>query len=586
MTLQKHALLKNAILKVKDVPVFYLPAMYYPINKENRATGFLLPMYGSSSIKGQTIENAFFWAINRSQDATVYHSFYSKTGQSIGGDYEYVQTGGSSGKVDAVTVREHAATYQHADGTEQVVQGIDSFHINGNLVQSLPWHLRATGSANYFSSLIAEQRYQQNVAAATNRTRNFGGNLIGNWGPNTVSTTVDRNEVFTNNTDSIVTGSMPRVNFSRGEQKIGSLPVYFGASSEFVTLVRTGKSGDTVTDSGLSRIDVFPTIRFPFTKLPYLTFNSSMGFRETYWTDSQLSDTRPTRLAESVFRRYFTFGTTITGPVLTKIFNTPDSTYAQKFKHVIEPTFSIQRTTQFDNRGEIVKFEGTDSVQGGVTSMTYGLNNRLYAKKQSAREILTVSVAQTYYSVASASTVDQNYQSSFNTALLPSNFSPVALQVRAAPTTTTDATFRTEYDARFHYLRQLAAGGSVVRGWVAGSGQWSLQHTVPGKIGDPITTAQHFLNGSTTVRKPGNGFGGTYTFNYNVKDGAFINQTIIGHYNTQCCGIAVEYQKFNFGTQAGAVGVPKDHRFNLSFTLAGIGTFSDLFGAFGGQQGR
>jgi len=32
--------------------------------------------------------------------------------------------------------------------------------------------------------------------------------------------------------------------------------------------------------------------------------------------------------------------------------------------------------------------------------------------------------------------------------------------------------------------------------------------------------------------------------------------------------------------------VPKDHRFNLSFTLAGIGTFSDLFGAFGGQQGR
>ena len=26
--------------------------------------------------------------------------------------------------------------------------------------------------------------------------------------------------------------------------------------------------------------------------------------------------------------------------------------------------------------------------------------------------------------------------------------------------------------------------------------------------------------------------------------------------------------------------------FNLSFTLAGVGTFSNLFGAFGGQQGR
>ena len=35
-----------------------------------------------------------------------------------------------------------------------------------------------------------------------------------------------------------------------------------------------------------------------------------------------------------------------------------------------------------------------------------------------------------------------------------------------------------------------------------------------------------------------------------------------------------------------ARGLTQDHRFNLSFTLAGIGTFSNLFGAFGGQQGR
>jgi hypothetical protein len=65
-----------------------------------------------------------------------------------------------------------------------------------------------------------------------------------------------------------------------------------------------------------------------------------------------------------------------------------------------------------------------------------------------------------------------------------------------------------------------------------------------------------------------------------------VSQTILGHYNTQCCGIIVEYQKFNYGAQSAAViGVPKDHRFNISFTLAGIGTFADLFGAFGGGGG-
>jgi len=88
------------------------------------------------------------------------------------------------------------------------------------------------------------------------------------------------------------------------------------------------------------------------------------------------------------------------------------------------------------------------------------------------------------------------------------------------------------------------------------------------------------------VRRPGNGWSGVYAFNYDVKNTNFVNQAIVAHYNTQCCGLAVEYQKFNFGTSAGRVGVPRDHRFNVSFTLAGIGTFSDLFGAFGGQQAR
>ena len=35
-----------------------------------------------------------------------------------------------------------------------------------------------------------------------------------------------------------------------------------------------------------------------------------------------------------------------------------------------------------------------------------------------------------------------------------------------------------------------------------------------------------------------------------------------------------------------SAGVPQDRRFNISFTRAGIGTFSDIFGAFGGQQGK
>jgi hypothetical protein len=199
-----------------------------------------------------------------------------------------------------------------------------------------------------------------------------------------------------------------------------------------------------------------------------------------------------------------------------------------------------------------------------------------------------VSLTQTYYSQASAASVDQNYQSAtFNPTLIPAtNFSPVALTVHVAPTLVTDASVRMEYDAHVHSMRSISSSGSFTHGWVTGNAQWSDLHSTPILITDKVVTTSHFINGGATVRKPGNGFGGTYQANYDILNGAFVSQTILGHYNTQCCGIIAEYQRFNYGQQSiAAIGVPRDHRFNISFTLAGIGTFSNLFGAFGGGGG-
>ncbi len=582
LTLEKRAVLTNMVLKVKEVPVFYLPAMYYPINKEDRATGFLLPIYGASDIKGQTLNNAFFWAINRSHDATLYHSYYSKTGQGFGGDYRYIQGPGSSGNVQTSVLREHEAAYE-TNGVTTLVAGLNSYQVNGSVLQQLPASLRLSGNANYFSSLVSQQRNQTNLFAATNVQRTFGANVSGNWGANSVSGTVDRSEIFTTDTSSNVTGSLPRLHYSRAEKPIAGLPIYFGASGEFVTLVRSVKTATATTDSGLTRMDVFPTVRFPFTKLPFLTFNSSLGFRATRWSESL--DGNRVRVPEPISRRYFTMASTVTGPVLTRIWNTPRKNYAQKFKHVIEPFVTLSRTTPIDNYANIVQLEGPDYVVGRVTSAAYGLNNRLYAKKESAREILTVAITQSYYTDEKAAAVDRQYQSSdFSGTNKPTHFSPVAIQLHVAPTTATDATFRTEYDTQFNALRTLAANGALALGWVVENAGWSVNRHIPGFNAE--TSATHYLNSSTVVRKPGNAFATTYQFNYDMKKQDFLNQRFIAHYNSQCCGIAVEYQKFNYGSRARVVGVPKDHRFNIAFTLAGIGTFSDLFGAFGGQQGR
>jgi hypothetical protein len=56
------------------------------------------------------------------------------------------------------------------------------------------------------------------------------------------------------------------------------------------------------------------------------------------------------------------------------------------------------------------------------------------------------------------------------------------------------------------------------------------------------------------------------------------------YYNAQCCGVAVEYQTYDLAQFASRFAVPQDRRFNISFTLAGIGTFSNFFNALGGAQ--
>jgi hypothetical protein len=86
------------------------------------------------------------------------------------------------------------------------------------------------------------------------------------------------------------------------------------------------------------------------------------------------------------------------------------------------------------------------------------------------------------------------------------------------------------------------------------------------------------------VRGAGNRIGGQYAFNYDLRRDTFLQQRYSAYYNAQCCGIGVEYQTFNYQGAFIGIGVPQDRRFNLSFTLAGIGTFSNLFGAFGGQN--
>ena len=592
INLDEYALLRNCVLRVKGVPLFYLPALYYPITEDGRATGILMPTYGASTIRGQSISNAFFLAINRSHDATVFHDWFTATGQGLGAEYRYVLGPGSQGRLETYLLNEHETTVVDQFGTgETTFPGRRSYQLRGTLRHRISDALRARGQIDYFSDVTVRQTYQTNIYDASNSSRSLGGNVTGSWGAYTLSGTADLSETFFGDTEATLYGASPRVSFDQAERPLFGSPVYFAFTSDYANLLRRSRFDDQEVETGLHRVDLNPLVRVPFTRWPFLTLNSSLGWRQTYWTER--IDPVAGQVATGISRSFLEMQTQITGPAFVKVWDTPNSGYAERMKHVIEPWLNLKRITAIDNFNAIVRLEGVDSIVGNVTQISYGLNNRLYAKRAEgggpavATEILTVSIEQSYYTDANAAQFDRQFQTSFQ-GDHQSNFSPVSLIVRTGPTSELSGTMRAEYDTQFWALRTISADASLeVGGWFTETAGWSQRRFVEGLAGfDDPDRLDHYINSFTNVRTRSNRLGGVYEFNYDLQRGRFLQQRVLLYYNAQCCGINVEYQSFNLEGLGARVRIDQDRRFNLSFTLAGLGTFSNMLGAFGLGTGQ
>jgi LPS-assembly protein len=599
LNIDDYTLLKSATFSVKGVPVFYLPVMYYPTKKDERATGILIPTYGSSALRGQSLHNAFFWVLGRSQDVTFMHDWFSKTGQGAGAEYRYNFGPAANGTIRGNFLDEHETTYAQSDGSTQPLPASQSYEIHGSANQTLPGNLHARGRVDYFSSIVVMQSVQMDYANAYQNNRSYGGNVVGAWRNYSLNATVDHTDYFSSSTASSTSGSWPRVSLTRNERIIPDTPLYFSVGGEYAGMLNHG--GDTAVPESsynrdVSRVDFTPQVRFPFKKWQWFTVNTTASWRDTYYSRS-LSAVDPSEPSipqnvtdNSLNRAFYTLTAQLVGPVFNKIWDTPNNGYAEKFKHTVEPFLNISRTSAIDNFNQIIQIDGTDTIVGGVTQYTYGLNNRFYAKRpgeagrpSQAREIFDVSVSQTYYTNSLASQYDPHY-SSANTGVAASNFSPILFTLRGLPSNDLNATASIEVDSRYLQIRQISAGGSYNwSGRILSNVAWSKQGYIPQLVGyDNPSILSQAVNAQTNVHTRDNGLGGIYSFSYDLTQGRLLNQRLSAFYNSQCCGVAIDYQTFNYGGVTAGLPVPSDHRFFLSFTLAGLGNFSPFNGAMSG----
>ncbi len=339
--------------------------------------------------------------------------------------------------------------------------------------------------------------------------------------------------------------------------------------------MRTERGKDNEVPLGLTRLDISPQFRYPLSRWPFLGVTASLAWRNTFYSES--FDDTGARVPTWLTRQFMDMRADVTGPTFTRIFDTKNG-FADRIKHVIEPSFDINRSTLIDNYDRIVKLDSYDYTFGGTTRITYGLVNRLLARRPgsrqgSAREFVTVQLSQTYYSDERASQVDPSYGSSFQ-GLEPRTLSPWLLSARVAPSDRWDAGTRLEYDQYTGDLLTIGASGRFAyRDVVQATSGWSRRQITE-------TRADNYWNLGTTVRALNGSVGGFFGFDYDLFRDQMLQRRVQAYYNAQCCGVAFEFQTFNFPYASSRFIVPRDRRFNLTFTLAGIGTFSNVFGVF------
>ena len=582
LNLDDYAVARNTVLRVKGVPVLYLPVVYYPIQDDGRATGFLLPTYGNSTLRGQALSNAFFWALGRSQDATFLHDWFTRAGQGAGAEYRWAGTGESSGRVRFYRFNQQEAAFTD-NGVTTTLPEAKSFELTGSVNHVITPRVRARARLDYFSDVVSQQLYHQDIYQASRNNRVIEGGLTAAFGPTSTGILYQRNELLSDEVNSYVYGSTPRVWTSVAPQRLFGSPVYGSMNAEYAFLPdRSLRDGVVTSDDSYSRIDVSPTVRMPLSRLTFLSLNTSATYRATRYSHSVAAN--GATVADPYFRQYMSLRSEVVGPVFTRIFDRPDSVFAERLKHLIEPGFTVDMTSQIENYASTpVVGDVSDFVVSGATRFTYGVTNRLFARRKAVgtaraqtREFLTVGLQQTFYSNPESARYDSAYQSTYGYGR-PLDLSPVALTTRVSPTNVVDGNLRIEYDVSGFGLQLLSAGGTL--NTAATSANVNYSHR---RIG-ASETADDYISAATTLRWLDGRANGTYALSWDIARAYVVSQSIVGSYLAQCCGLQIEFQKFNYPVATG-IPIAADTRFNFGFILAGLGTFSNFFGAFGGQQ--
>jgi len=586
--LDDHVFAWAVNFRVKDYKTpLLLPAFYYPIQEDQRSTGFLFPQIGYSNYLGMTLGTGFFWAMGRSMDQTLQYDRLSNGdfgGQRLTHELRYMRRQPSGG-----TFRSEFF-WPNSGNSRQ-------YNLNWSATQMLPLGIRATLSVNEYSSTRFQQDLQQDFGALTTRSRNSRLTLTRMIGRNNVQLNAERNAFYFPDTVNGVNvdaferrDRLPSLRITRSAQRLGRTGIQWGyqAAAEQLGL------GDQNGTDQFTRFDLLPTISRPIATT-FLELTPTVRLRATRLSARERSDDETTTevdeggfFHEPVDRQYVEGSLELRGPRFSRVFENPTGLYSPRFKHVIGPEFGFVRRII---RTNLPKPPATDTVPPfdyedllpETTEIRYGIMQRLLAKRPGPTgkpipyQVLQWRVSQTYYVIEAASNFDPNYLSSrfnpFFEQAEPQKLSPIRSDLRFTPTAKLGANFNAEYNLKFHAFQSLGVNGQLDLGFFALNGGWSRSVHLTNRLENRRVLFNTVNGGGRLDLVPGKlRFEASGAYDHNQK--RLLHRTLGLRYDVQCCGFFVQHQQFNYTGE-------KRNRFSFQVQLANIGSV----GNFGQDEG-
>jgi LPS-assembly protein len=345
---------RGASFWIKGIPALYTPVLALPIGP--RRTGFLIPRFAYGNTDGFTVKQPFFWAISRSQDLTLTPIYRTKRGFEIEAEYRYVLGERSWGDLRGRYL------YDRLSGDQPPNRGeVHWFHDH---ILSPAWTFKA--DVNYQSDTSLNRDFIDNSPSArtqrvldsnvfvTQTTARYM--LLGLLGVTQDLTDIGEKRL----------SRLPEVRFQWLPAPLFSLPLVAEADTSAVFFERSDADN-------AGRFDLFPSLHLPLTPVPWLFATTSVGVRETAYTQDAGSGGAANRFLVAFGQRF--------GSTLLRRFDNPGFGLA-RLTHIVEPSVQYQYVSWADQQ-DLLQFDPVDFVSA-QNRLTFRLTNRLMARTQDA----------------------------------------------------------------------------------------------------------------------------------------------------------------------------------------------------------